>query len=310
MALTASPFVTHRSVVNAWECDQMEHMNVQFYGDRFSAAEVHLFASLGLSPRLLAEHRWALRPMIDRIQFKRELRTGAGLLVDSAVVGRAQAAVRAFHRLRHSEGGGDAATLDCVYRLIDRDTGSMLAPPDAVTGRIDGARLEPASFGLPDDAESSWGSAGVSLARADALGLVETYRGVVRETDCLDGSISRRSLIHRMSDAAGHLGIYDARNDEAWAGKRVGSAAVDYRLDYLRPVPPGTLIALRSGFTGFEEKTLRFGHWLIDCETGEALARMAVIALFFDLDARKALPLPANLRTRLQTMLVPEVNTV
>jgi len=66
--------ITHLGAVDAWECDQMQHMNVRFYGARFSDAEAHAFARAGDPARSSVD---------DELQFRRELRCGAPVRIES-----------------------------------------------------------------------------------------------------------------------------------------------------------------------------------------------------------------------------------
>ena len=42
--------VTQRGFVNTWECDENEHLNVQFYFARFADAAAHFLVGRGLAP--------------------------------------------------------------------------------------------------------------------------------------------------------------------------------------------------------------------------------------------------------------------
>ena len=119
--------VTYRGAVDPWECDQMEHLNVRFYGRRFSEAEAHAFATLGT----------ALRAAVDEtIQFAREIRRGAAVRIETTQTGPDQLR----HRLFDEGHGEPAATLDARYGtspdpLFDaagldwRETGRGVAHP-------------------------------------------------------------------------------------------------------------------------------------------------------------------------------------
>ena len=42
---------TFSTAVNTWQCDENDHLNVQFYTEFGHEASPHLMASLGLGPR-------------------------------------------------------------------------------------------------------------------------------------------------------------------------------------------------------------------------------------------------------------------
>ena len=59
---------TVRSSVQTWECDQMGHMNVQFYLARENEGVASLASALGLRPRAQGEGRAGLLPREQHIR--------------------------------------------------------------------------------------------------------------------------------------------------------------------------------------------------------------------------------------------------
>ena len=84
----------------------------------------------------------------------------------------------------------------------------------------------------------------------------------------------------------------------------VGGAALEYRLFYFRRPEAGELTITRSGFIEVGNKTFLHGHWIFD-QNGKPLASIAAIAVSFDLKARKALPMPPEMRAAYEEKVVP-----
>lgn len=120
--------VTHRSAVDAWECDQMEHLNVRFYGSRFSEAEAFALARAGMAPACSLD---------DDMQFAHELRRGAALRVES----------------EHHGGSW------FVHRLFDEDQATPSATLHARYVRVD----DPADGVTPDCSGEGWISTGLRV---------------------------------------------------------------------------------------------------------------------------------------------------
>ncbi|PWR18992.1 thioesterase family protein [Zavarzinia compransoris] len=274
--------VTWRGGTDAWECDQMGHMNVQFYGAKFDEAEAVLLARLGLPAG------GAAQPRADHIVFRKESRVGAALWVRSAVIGADPGAgtLRLRHIMYHSPSGAVAATVETLVGNLP----AAVVAAGAARG-VDPALVE-AGAAFPAVAALD----GVGLERARALALVETGVSAIIPEDLRPGGmIGRRGLIRRLSEAVGHLIASEDTSSESLRGRHIGSAALDYRIRWSRPVAPGDVVVLRSGASGTVGRTLRFFHWLLDEKTGEALATVEIVAVYFDMQARKAIPVPAEI---------------
>lgn len=270
--------VTWRGGTDAWECDQMGHMNVQFYGAKFDEAEAVLLARLGLGegePHTRAE----------QIVFRKESRVGAALWIESAVIGvdHAGDALRLRHVMYHSPSAAVAATIDVTIGHL----------PPAVMRAGEAALVAPAEMGAPDLPEPVAALDGVSLARARALGLVETGVSIIKPDELRAGAMfGRRAFIGRLSEAVGHLIASEDTAAEALRARHIGSAALDYRIRWSGPLAPGDVVVLRSGASGTVGRTLRFFHWMLNERTGEPVATVEIIAVYFDMKERKAIPVP------------------
>ena len=76
-------FETYRGVVNAWECDVVEHFTIAYYFDRFADATRNFFDLIREGDRLDAGVR--IRPSHGCATFEHELRAGAGFHILTAV---------------------------------------------------------------------------------------------------------------------------------------------------------------------------------------------------------------------------------
>ena len=60
----------------------------------------------------------------------------------------------------------------------------------------------------------------------------------------------------------------------------------------------GDIYSMHSGLLDVAEKTFRFGHVLVDDCTGTVCATFDAIGCMFDLQARRAMEIPAELREK------------
>ena len=126
---------TYRGVVYPWHIDQMGHMNVQFYTARFDEATWHLFASLGITPGFLKQHRRGMAAVDQHTQYKRELQSGALIHITSEVLEIREKSVRFRHRMYNTETGEEAATTELVGVYIDSEARRAVPLPADILQR-------------------------------------------------------------------------------------------------------------------------------------------------------------------------------
>ncbi|HEY2876377.1 MAG TPA: thioesterase family protein, partial [Reyranella sp.] len=62
---------TFRTAVNTWQCDENDHLNVQFYSEFGHEASAHLLANLGLGPRAQRAAGLNLSAAFDHVRYLR-----------------------------------------------------------------------------------------------------------------------------------------------------------------------------------------------------------------------------------------------
>jgi len=128
---------------------------------------------------------------------------------------------------------------------------------------------------------------------------VVTHRGIIYPWQC---------------DHMGHMNVmwYTAKFDEAsWQmlsrvglsrarmqREAIGMAAVEQHLQYKRELRAGDAITVRSSILEVNDKSVRVSHELRNDETGEVAAVAVIVAVHIDAIARKAQPLPEDVRAR------------
>ena len=80
---------------------------------------------------------------------------------------------------------------------------------------------------------------------------------------------------------------------------------LEYRLSYLNWARVGDHVSVHSTLSGFDEKTQRVSHWMLDPLTGQAWAFAEAVAVNFDLDTRKTVPIPPQAHAALNAHLKP-----
>ncbi|GAA0725865.1 acyl-CoA thioesterase [Aquimarina litoralis] len=74
---------TYQGTVYPWNCDHMNHMNVQFYVEKFDQATWNLFSSLGLTAKYMKENNSGMVALEQNIKYFREVVAGEVLGINS-----------------------------------------------------------------------------------------------------------------------------------------------------------------------------------------------------------------------------------
>lgn len=284
----------YRGAVNAWECDQFGHMNVQFYLGKSIDALAWLGAAIGLGPEAARKQQVTLVPVADRILFKRELRAGDGFHIRTAV--------RAARR--------DA--LDLATEVLNSETGELAAqlereakPYDLAARRFVPLTPEICAAATPTANLPALPPATPEAPSHEAAGLFDTSRGTFNQWELdASGHAHLRFRMNAYTSAMPHLMARIGFTTEAREEKGWGFAALDYKLAHARPIKVGEPYEMRSGLYELKDKTMRMVHHMVQAMTGEPLGRLEFVVAMFDLAARRTMPIPPEMRAKAEALKI------
>lgn len=297
-----------RGGVNTWDCDEMGHMNVRFYVTRAMEGLAGLAAELGL-PHAFSP--WANATLVVReqhIRFLREAHPGAALHMLGGVIEISDTEARVLQLLVHTATGQLAATFQTTVAHVTPREGEAFAWPRVVHERAAALKVEVPAPARARSIDLSPFEPTASLARADDLGLKRIGLGALSPADCdVFGRMRAEQFIGRVSDGIGafigpfrDIVVAQAQTRPA----RVGGAVLEYRLAQLAWPRAGDRVELRSGLVGTEGQAMRVVHWMLDPTTGQAWGTSEAVAVTFDLDARKVVPISDAARAELTARAV------
>jgi acyl-CoA thioester hydrolase len=283
---------TFSTAVNTWQCDENDHLNVQFYTEFGHEASAHLLASLGLGPRAQKAAGLAVTAAEDHVRYLREFRVVDAVEVRSTPVEVGERHLLAYHEIRNPADGGVAAT---VRRRIVCDR----PWPEAFRRRAEAARRDlpqaakPRSVGtltLPD----------LAFDAAPGTGLIEVGRTVITPDECDEqGNFLPRHLFGRYSDGAPVLWNHLGFDRSAMQERQEGSVVVEMLNHYRRPMRAGDLAVVMSGLASYTSKVLVFTHFLFEAETGMLAACAEAVGMKFDQKVRKIMTFSQEDQARL-----------
>lgn len=292
-----------RGGVNTWDCDEMGHMNVRHYVVRAMEGLIGMAAELGL-PNAFSPHANAtLLVREHHIRFLREAHAGAPLHMLGGVIEIGDSDARILQLLVHSGTGELAATFQTTVVHATPREGYVFPWSQAVRERAQALKVE-----IPDKAQArgltlSPFAPTAGLDRADALNLTRIGLGGLLPSDCdVYGRMRAEQFIGRVSDGVGAFitPFRDVVVEHAeQKPQRMGGAVLEYRIAYLAWPCAGDRVEIRSGLVGTDARTLRVIHWMLDPATGEPWGTSEAVAITFDLDARKVVPISDAARAAL-----------
>jgi acyl-CoA thioester hydrolase len=297
-----------RGGVNAWECDDMGHLNVRFYVARAMEGLVGLAGALGMPSAFRGQTNATLMIKDHHIRFLKEARGRAPLHMIAGVIDMSEAHARVLQLLIHSFTGEIAASFQTVVAHATATEGrpfpwSARARELAQSFKIEiPDRAAPRSLGLQP------GSGAASLLEADRLGLIRLGSGAVGVADCdVFGRMRPDCFIGRVSDGIPGLSakLRSADGKAPLERHGVGGAALEYRVSYSAWPRAGDRFEIRSGLAGLGERTQRLVHWILDPQSGRAWATAEAVAVALDLELRKIIPISAEDHEVLGRRVIP-----
>lgn len=298
-----------RGGVNTWDCDEMGHMNVRHYVVRAQEGLIGLAAELGLPGAFSPHANATLLVKEHHIRFLREAHAGAPLTMLGGVIEMGETEARLLQLLIHPATGELAATFQTTVVHATPREGQPFPWPRIARERAKALMVEVPEKARARSLDLSPFTPTASLAGAEALKLPRIGLGGLLPSDCdVYGRMRAEQFIGRVSDGIGAF-IHPFRDlvveHAEHRPQRMGGAVLEYRIAYLAWPRIGDRIDIRSGLVGTDARTMRVVHWMLDPATGEPWGTSEAVAITFDLDARKVVPVTDAARTALARFEVP-----
>lgn len=300
-----------RGSAEAWECDEMGHMNVRYWVARSMDGLGVLAEDIGCGGAFGAGATATLLPVQQHIKFMREARAGAPLFMRGGIIEVCESHLVLYAEIVHSFSGEIGATFITTLAHVETKTGrpfpfplrtATLAKALMVTIPPHG---QPRSITLEDTIPQG------TCEIADQAGFTRVGIGIVRATD-VDGfdRLLAEGMIGRVSNAMPNL-LSQWREDATaemtgidGIARTAGAAVLEYRLDYLAWPNRGDLVSVHSGLIDVSDKTITLLHWLMDPLTGTPWCVCKALAVTLDLTARKIIANPPRAKVALEAMLL------
>ena len=269
-------FVTLNQFVNIWECDENDHMNVQFYYAKFDDAGQIFAVCNGLET--------ALGKRIGRhVRYHSELRGGAQIRILSSLVGGGdsnigpQSGCYVQHVMQDCDSGRLAAT------ALDWHEGAARTAYARIIDLLD-MKAAPRALKAPADR---------GIRQAPAKPEAAVSRGILHPALCDAQGIARdQAYIGAVSDAASHAWDRIGVSTEWLNTHGFGRVAVEMRLCVHSPMRLGELYQLQLAFTGVQSRAFTKRYDFFDLRDGRHIAFLETAAMILNHTTRRSEPLP------------------
>lgn len=315
----------HESIVTADEIDSLGHMNVRFYIARVASANEELLTRAGLFNSKGGAFR--VRRTDTYTRFLKEqfadakLVTLGGFVAGEPLLGGA-AGIDGYFEIRNAQTQDVAATFLVRNLIIDAQAQHAIALPSDEQWKssewaIDvPAYGQPRSLNLAEPTKIGFETVAREVVDEPSLGMMSGRReGVVGADDC-DSSGKLKNELDVMFLIA-RQAMQEAGNqpDKAFGppvqrdalGRRYSWAMMETRsVVYQRPRLGDRVVSLGADIA-WSDKWRHSRRWTYVLDSGELLGIADSLGICIDLDARKALSIPDELRQAIEQHAVPQL---
>lgn len=280
------------SFVNRWECDENDHLNVQFYFSRFEEADRQFRLMCGLSETIVGARR------VRHVRYHKELRTGDLVTIHSSVAFDGPHMLTVVHEMRDGASGVLAATALDGYEPSPNSAKSLRQ-------RFKEFQTPMISDAAPRGIKSGPSGVRGTLQSLLGQGAEICFRGTVMPRDVgPDGKADDQYALACCTDGVAHVWQRTPMNLAYLTENGYGRVAVEMKLTWSTPLKTGDAVVVATGFTNVSARTFSMRHHLYESRTARLAATLDVVALPMDLTSRKSVELPESAHAAISKMLI------
>jgi len=292
----------YRGSVNAWECDENDHLNVRFYLAKANQGLPFVLDAIGLPAAALLKMDAHPRIRAQHVRFLKEARPAVPLTVYAGLVAHQDHQLTLYAEVRHSLNGEVMATLLTEIGFAGTD-----GKPRVVSPSRDAPRCTVPAHGSPRGLKAAGEALRPDYASISGMGFVEIGRGSIAAWECDPaGEMELFQYVGRISDSVVNLLAHSQTGEELSRRSNglEGGALVELRIAWHATLRAGSLFSIHSGIAAAGQKTMHFVHLFFDEVTRACVATAQGIAVALDLKTRRAIELPEARRRRIEERLL------
>lgn len=287
---------------SAWECDELGHLNMSFYLDKFEQARMGLFIRLGLVEAFRPDAFSTVRSRDIHIKYLAEARPGSPLRIESALIALHETTAEVGHIMYHRD-GRMAASLREIVEHVYLPENKRFAWPSRLRNIADTHTDQMPAPARARNLSLDWDLPAPDAVALEALGVQDIGGGIFLTGDTLAaGHVPFSRLFRRITTTLGwYSGGWPEFADDEYM-KNGGSAVVlEIRVHMPTLLRTGDLYHLRPAVVGADKYTRLIMHNVLNTITGECVASGYAAGGLFNLKTRKlTLATPDQIDTLMQ----------
>ncbi len=296
----------HEAPVDASEIDELGHLSVPFYEQRAIAA-CHKLAQLHGLDIAAWRSRGIEFTLVDAyLRNLREQFLGAPLLMRGGVLAVSETRLQCYQELVNTETDELSATFVYTFELQRHASRELVPLPEETVQSASDAIIAWPEHGRPRSIDLQHAPAEPELATLQQLDLALTHPREVEAEECDEtGSYLADKFLHlpysgeRVDDPAA-LWVFETED-----GHTLGMADLESRQLLLHLPRVGERIQSFRAEVEIGRKTFYRNHWVYSLDSGRLISIASLVSVALDLDARRAVEIPPDMRAALEKRYHP-----
>ena len=293
--------------VGADEIDELGHLSVPFYEARALSASRALAEQLGVNLTTLSSRGIEFTLVDAYMRNLREQFEGAPLLVRGGVLHATPGRMRFYQEIANTEQQAVSATFVYEFELQDQRTRASIRYDDEQVARAGRIITSLPEHGQPRSIDLDRPVPDINLAQARSLELELTQPRAIEPNECDETGVLLREQFSHLP----YSGIRLEELATQWVfetadGRTLGMADLETRNTLRRLPHVGDQIQTFRAEVAIARKTFQRNQWVFNVDSGQLISTASVVSVALDLDARRAVDIPTDMRKALEERYHPE----
>ena len=279
-----------RGNANAWECDELNHLNVRFYLAKLDEALGVFCEDIGMHGAYAPGATSYLKPRAITVRFLAEARPGTPLEIRAGVLDIGSTSVTLAVVMNNCAQDIPSASYVIELDHVSPRSGKVFPWAERMLEQLHAMKVQ-----LPDICKTrsvdDHDPARFSRQQAEANGMAFVSRGLIlnHQTNA-HAEMRLEFAFGKISEGVIHFitafpGLAEAYRSEG--PLEVSSAVLEAKLNFHHFPRAGTGYTIHSGVSYADEKVRNLVHWVTDSNTGAPLWSMQAVTCAMDLKARR-----------------------